>query len=66
MKPSDFTEEKRQAAKAILGMFGQDANKYSMVIITNTEEKNNASVDTVIHDCGQRQHTLNLDKKISF
>ncbi|XP_049435603.1 GTPase IMAP family member 4-like [Epinephelus fuscoguttatus] len=61
--PSDFTEAKRQALKATLSMFGQDAYKYSMVILGKNEEEKNASVDKVIQDCDQRHHTINLDKK---
>lgn len=63
--PSDFTEEKRQALKAILSMFGPDALKHSMVIITETENKmkNYSSVENIIQDCNRRQHTIKLDQK---
>ncbi|XP_067376786.1 repetitive organellar protein-like [Channa argus] len=62
VRTSDFTEDKRQAAKAIFSLFGEDAFKNSMVIITQNETEENASVDNIIQDCNQRQHRLKLDK----
>ncbi|CAI5649370.1 unnamed protein product [Oreochromis niloticus] len=63
VKPSDFTKENRQTLKFILSLFGPDALKYSMVIITQKDEEKNVAVDQFIQDCGQRQHKLNFDKK---
>ncbi len=60
---SDFTEEKRQSLNATLSIFGKDAFKNSMVIITSNEDKNYVSLDKIMKDCNQRQHTINLDKK---
>uniref|UniRef100_A0A3Q3Q7W6 AIG1-type G domain-containing protein n=1 Tax=Monopterus albus TaxID=43700 RepID=A0A3Q3Q7W6_MONAL len=63
VKPSEFTEEKRQALMAMMSLFGQDALKYSMVIITHNYGNENPSVDKVIEDCNQRLHRMNFDKK---
>ncbi|XP_026042358.1 GTPase IMAP family member 8-like [Astatotilapia calliptera] len=63
VKPSDFTKEDRQTLKFILSLFGPDALKYSMVIITQKDEEKNVAVDQFIQDCGQRQHKFNFDKK---
>ncbi|KAI3372956.1 hypothetical protein L3Q82_023404 [Scortum barcoo] len=60
VKPSDFTEADRQQLQFILGFFGQDAFKHSMVILTHDEEGNNPAVDQLKHDCRQRQ--FNFDK----
>ncbi|XP_078107638.1 GTPase IMAP family member 8-like [Sander vitreus] len=63
VKPTDFNEEDRQKFKFILGFFGQNAFKYSMVIKTQNGEVQNASVNQVTRDCRQRQHSINFDKK---
>ncbi|XP_071380653.1 GTPase IMAP family member 8-like [Centroberyx affinis] len=63
VKPSEFTEENRLTLKFILSLFGQEAFKYSMLIITHNEEGENSPVSQVIRDCRQRQHRINLDKK---
>ncbi|XP_078141481.1 GTPase IMAP family member 8-like [Centroberyx gerrardi] len=63
VKPSEFTEENRLTLKFILSLFGEEAFKYSMVIITHNEEGENSPVSQVIRDCRQRQHRINLDKK---
>ncbi|CAI5692693.1 unnamed protein product [Oreochromis niloticus] len=56
VKPSDFTEEDRQTLNLVLSVFGQDAFKHSMVIITQKQEKGNNSVEKLIEDCNQRQN----------
>ncbi|XP_039869364.1 GTPase IMAP family member 8-like isoform X2 [Simochromis diagramma] len=56
VKPSDFTEEDRKTLNLVLSLFGQDALKHSMVIITQKEEKGNNSVEKLIEDCNQRQN----------
>uniref|UniRef100_A0AAZ1X851 AIG1-type G domain-containing protein n=1 Tax=Oreochromis aureus TaxID=47969 RepID=A0AAZ1X851_OREAU len=56
VKPSDFTEEDRQTLNLVLSLFGQDALKHSMVIITQKQEKGNNSVEKLIEDCNQRQN----------
>ncbi|CAI5682614.1 unnamed protein product [Oreochromis niloticus] len=56
VKPSDFTEQDRQTLNLVLSLFGQDALKHSMVIITQKQEKGNNSVEKLIEDCNQRQN----------
>lgn len=63
VKPSDFNEQDRQKLNFILGSFGQDSFKYSMVILTHSEEGKNSAVDQLIRECRQRQHRVNFDKK---
>uniref|UniRef100_A0A8P4KCU8 AIG1-type G domain-containing protein n=1 Tax=Dicentrarchus labrax TaxID=13489 RepID=A0A8P4KCU8_DICLA len=57
VKPSDFTEENRQTLKFILSLFGQDALKYSMVIMTHDEDKSN-TVNEILIDCGGRHYNM--------
>ncbi|XP_051251202.1 uncharacterized protein LOC127360791 isoform X2 [Dicentrarchus labrax] len=57
VKPSDFTEENRQTLKFILSLFGQDALKYSMVIMTHEGNKR-ISVNQLLIDCGGRQYNM--------
>ncbi|XP_051235742.1 uncharacterized protein LOC127351824 isoform X3 [Dicentrarchus labrax] len=57
VKPSDFTEKNRQTLKFILGLFGQDALKYSMVIMTHDEDKSN-TVNEILIDCGGRHYNM--------
>ncbi|XP_063344644.1 GTPase IMAP family member 8-like [Pelmatolapia mariae] len=63
VKPSDFTEKNRQTLNLVLSLFGQDAFKHSMVIITQKQEKGNNSVEKLIEDCNQRQNWF--EKKCS-
>ncbi|XP_026198284.1 GTPase IMAP family member 8-like [Anabas testudineus] len=63
VKPSEFTEKNRRRLKFILSLFDQDAFKYSMVVITH-KGKENESVKKLIKDCEQRQHRINLNKRI--
>ncbi|XP_023126831.2 GTPase IMAP family member 8-like isoform X3 [Amphiprion ocellaris] len=63
VKPSDFTEENRKTLKFILSLFGEDAFKHSMVIMTQNEDKHNQSVEKLLQDCRQKQHSINPDKK---
>lgn len=63
VNPSDFTEEDRHTLQSILSLFGADAFKYSMVIVTHNDEGKNSAVDKIIQDCGQRLHRINFDKK---
>ncbi|XP_076585997.1 GTPase IMAP family member 8-like [Chaetodon auriga] len=63
VKPSDFSEQDRENLNFILGFFGQDSFKYSIVIFTHNEEGKNLPVDQLIRDCRRRQHRVNFDKK---
>ncbi|XP_034727051.1 GTPase IMAP family member 8-like isoform X2 [Etheostoma cragini] len=63
VKPTDFNEEDRQKFKFIQSFFGHDATEYSMVIKTQNGEVQNGSVNQVIKDCRQRQHSITFDKK---
>ncbi|XP_051803014.1 GTPase IMAP family member 8-like [Acanthochromis polyacanthus] len=63
VKPSDFTEEDRKTLKFILSLFGEDAFKHSMVIMTHNEDGQNQSVEKLLQDCRQKQHSINLDIK---
>ncbi|XP_027134187.1 uncharacterized protein LOC109140680 [Larimichthys crocea] len=60
VKPSDFTAEIRQTLKFILSLFGQDALKHSMVIITHNENKS-STVNQLLTDCGGRQYSMYED-----
>ncbi|XP_026176970.1 GTPase IMAP family member 8-like [Mastacembelus armatus] len=62
VKPSDFTEEDRQKLKHTLSVFGQEAFKYSMVIITQNERTENSSVNQLLQDCRQRQLRINCNE----
>lgn len=57
---SDFTEEDRQTLQTVLSLFGSDAFKYSMVVLTQKDRGNNPAVDQIIQACGQRQHRVNF------
>lgn len=63
VNPSDFAEEDRHTLQSLLSLFGADAFKYSMVIITHKDEVKNSAVDNIIQDCGKRQYRVNFDKK---
>ncbi|XP_055367549.1 GTPase IMAP family member 8-like [Betta splendens] len=61
VNPSDFTQDDRHTLQAILSLFGADAFKYSMVILTH--EGRNSAINQIIQECGQRQHQINFDRK---
>ncbi|XP_030579247.1 GTPase IMAP family member 8-like [Archocentrus centrarchus] len=64
VKPSDFTEENKKTLNLVLSLFGQNAFKHSMVIITHNEKGNN-SVGKLIQECNQREYFISFDKKDS-
>lgn len=68
VKPSNFTEEKRLALKAILTLFGHDGLHHSMVIMTQMQNKLNLNspMHKLIQDCNQRQHEIKLDRNDLF
>ncbi|XP_008304257.1 GTPase IMAP family member 8-like, partial [Stegastes partitus] len=61
--PSDFTEDNRETLKLILSLFGEDAFKHSMVVMTQNEDGQNQSMEKLLKDCRQKQHSINLDEK---
>ncbi|KAL7391120.1 hypothetical protein ABVT39_004492 [Epinephelus coioides] len=67
VKPSEFTEENRQTLKFILSLFGQDAFKYSMVIMTHEERSEmSVTVNELLRDCGGRYYSMSEDNHRSL
>ncbi|XP_078027164.1 GTPase IMAP family member 8-like [Epinephelus lanceolatus] len=67
VKPSEFTEENRQTLKFILNLFGQDAFKYSMVIMTHEERSEmSVTVNELLRDCGGRYYSMSEDNHRSL
>uniref|UniRef100_A0A3B4FKK0 GTPase IMAP family member 8 n=1 Tax=Pundamilia nyererei TaxID=303518 RepID=A0A3B4FKK0_9CICH len=60
VKPSDFTEENKQTLKSILSLFGHNAFKHSMVVITHENEMS-FSVNEVLRECGGRHYNMSED-----
>uniref|UniRef100_A0A8D0CP55 AIG1-type G domain-containing protein n=1 Tax=Sander lucioperca TaxID=283035 RepID=A0A8D0CP55_SANLU len=58
VKLSEFTEENRQTLKFILSLFGQDAFKYSMVIVTHEGNEMSVCVNELLKDCGGRHYSM--------
>ncbi|TKS78170.1 GTPase IMAP family member 4 [Collichthys lucidus] len=63
VKPSDFNEQDRQKLQFVMSLFGQEAFKYLLIIITQNDRECNSSVNQLIQDCRQRHHTINLDEQ---
>lgn len=63
VKPSDFNESDRKKIMAAISVFGQNACKCSMVVLTQDEGQENPSLRTLIQDCCQRQYTISLDER---
>ncbi|XP_071340121.1 uncharacterized protein [Trachinotus anak] len=61
VKPSDFTEENRKTLKFILSLFGQDALKHSMVVMTEKTRGTQSTVTQLLKDCGGRQYNMSED-----
>ncbi|KAF1389009.1 hypothetical protein PFLUV_G00068980 [Perca fluviatilis] len=61
VKPSDFTEKNRQTLKFILSLFGQDAFKYSMIIMTHEGDEMSVCVNELLKDCGGRHYSMSED-----
>ncbi|XP_053181140.1 GTPase IMAP family member 8-like [Scomber japonicus] len=57
VKPSEFSENDKERLKFILSLFGRDAFKHSMVIMTHNE-KESFTVNQLIKDCGGRYHNM--------
>ncbi|XP_044189685.1 uncharacterized protein LOC122968473 [Thunnus albacares] len=60
VKPSDFTEDDRQRLKFILSLFGQDAFKHSMIIMTH--DRMDMNVNKLLQDCDGRHYNMSEDK----
>lgn len=59
LKPEEFTEENRNTFKLILSIFGKEAFKYSMVIITHHKGvTGNPHLRQMIEECGGRYHEM--------
>uniref|UniRef100_A0A673WJ66 Uncharacterized LOC115170115 n=1 Tax=Salmo trutta TaxID=8032 RepID=A0A673WJ66_SALTR len=59
LKPEKFTEENRNTFKFILSIFGKEAFKHSMVIITHRKGvTRNPHLRQMIKECGGRHHEM--------
>ncbi|XP_073322197.1 GTPase IMAP family member 8-like [Pagrus major] len=58
VKPSNFTEKNKQTLKFILSLFGEDALKHSMVIVTHEGNEMTLSVNELLKDCGGRHYSM--------
>lgn len=59
LKPEELTEENRNTFKLILSIFGKEAFKYSMVIITHHKGvTGNPHLRQMIKECGGRYHEM--------
>ncbi|CAK6979921.1 GTPase IMAP family member 8-like [Scomber scombrus] len=58
VNPSEFNENDKERLKFILSLFGRDALKHSMVIITHKENKTRFTVSQVLQDCGGRYYNM--------
>ncbi|XP_070975742.1 GTPase IMAP family member 8-like [Oncorhynchus clarkii lewisi] len=58
LKPEKFTEENRNTFKLILSIFGKEAFKHTMVIITHEEVTGNPHLSQMIDECGGRHHEM--------
>ncbi|XP_030272194.1 uncharacterized protein LOC115581329 [Sparus aurata] len=66
VKPSEFPEKNRETLKFILSLFGQDALKHSMVIITHDRNEMTFSVNELLKDCGGRHYNMSEDNHKSL
>ncbi|KAM9427199.1 uncharacterized protein ACWYII_018891 [Salvelinus alpinus] len=59
LKPEEFTEKNRTTFKLILSIFGKEAIKHSMVIITHHKGvAGNPHLSPMIEECGGRHHEM--------
>lgn len=64
LNPSDFSENERLNVNTILTSFGQEACKFSIVIKAQTVDVENDLLNQVIQDCGNKCHTVSLEKDL--
>lgn len=60
VKPSDFDENDRLKLMSTISVFGQNACKCSMVVVTQNDGVENPSLRSLVQDCCQRHHTISL------
>ncbi|XP_053180841.1 calponin homology domain-containing protein DDB_G0272472-like [Scomber japonicus] len=58
VRPSKFSEHDKERLKFILSLFGRDAFKHSMVIITHKEKETSFNVSQLLKDCGVRYYNM--------
>ncbi|KAM4576289.1 uncharacterized protein PAE49_006470 isoform 2-T4 [Odontesthes bonariensis] len=56
VEPSEFNEKRKERLKFILSLFGEDAFKYSMVILT--EKKSEANINQLLNECGGKKYQM--------
>ncbi|KAM8748260.1 uncharacterized protein AB9X84_015998 [Acanthopagrus schlegelii] len=61
VKPSNFTQKNRDTLKFILSLFGPEAFKHSMVIITHEWKETNSALHQLLEDCGGRRYNMSED-----
>lgn len=64
LNPSDFSVDEHLSVNTILTSFGQEACKFSLVIKAQTVNVQNYLLNQVIQDCGNKCHTVSLEKDI--
>uniref|UniRef100_A0A7N6AHC3 AIG1-type G domain-containing protein n=1 Tax=Anabas testudineus TaxID=64144 RepID=A0A7N6AHC3_ANATE len=65
VKTSEFNTEKKEKLKYLLSLFGPDAFKYSMAIITHKENETRFTVNQLLEECGGRCYNMfDNDKKL--
>ncbi|XP_067429527.1 uncharacterized protein [Thunnus thynnus] len=59
VNPSEFNEMDKQRLKSVcVSLFGQDAFKHSMVIMTHKENDISFTVNQLLEDCGGRHYNM--------